>query len=170
MRNRICTLHAPGSRGRWLIGLASVCLTSLITTAAECPKQAKTEQALVELEHRWAKALEQRDSAVIGCILAPEFRDSGAEGQLHDRRQVLASLPSRKPTLNHLIELHPKLLGEVGMVRGVNRVTDAAGHVLAQVRFTDVFVYREARWQAIAGQETLMREEQQTGENKPDGI
>jgi uncharacterized protein YfaT (DUF1175 family) len=138
-----------------------------IRAIAECPKQTKTEQALVELEHRWAKALEQRDSSVIDCILAPEFTDSSATGQLYARQQVLGALPTRKASFNHLQELHATVLGDAGMVRGVNRVTDAAGHELARVRFTDVFAYRDGRWQAIAGQETLVQEKAPQGKTKP---
>jgi predicted N-acetyltransferase YhbS len=43
-------------------------------------------------------------------------------------------------------------------VRGLNRVVNANGEVVATVRFTDVFVYRERRWQAVAGQETMVTE------------
>ena len=35
---------------------------------------------------------------------------------------------------------------------------DASGKVIARVRFTDVFTYRDGRWQALAGQETLLGE------------
>jgi hypothetical protein len=38
-------------------------------------------------------------------------------------------------------------------------VLDASGKEIARVRFTDVFVYRDGRWQAVAGHETLMPEE-----------
>jgi hypothetical protein len=150
---------------RAAVSLLVVLLSMLsIAAAAECPKQPKTEQALIELEHRWAKALEQRNSSAIDCMLAPEFTDSSATGQLYERQQVLAALPLRKASFNHLQDLHATLLGEAGMVRGLNRVTDTAGHELARVRFTDVFAYRDGRWQAIAGQETLVREE---GKTKP---
>jgi predicted N-acetyltransferase YhbS len=48
--------------------------------------------------------------------------------------------------------------GDAGYVRGLNRVVNANGEVVATVRFTDVFVYRERRWQAVAGQETMVTE------------
>jgi hypothetical protein len=37
-------------------------------------------------------------------------------------------------------------------------VIDADGQVRAKVRFTDIFVYREGRWLAVAGQESLVSE------------
>jgi hypothetical protein len=35
---------------------------------------------------------------------------------------------------------------------------DPSGKVVARVRFTDVFTYRDGRWQALAGHETLLGE------------
>jgi hypothetical protein len=35
---------------------------------------------------------------------------------------------------------------------------DADGKVVARVRFTDVFVHRDGRWQALAGHESLLGE------------
>ena len=43
-----------------------------------------------------------------------------------------------------------------GFVRGLNRVVDSSGKVVASVLFTDFFVYRNSRWQAVAGQETMV--------------
>jgi hypothetical protein len=37
-------------------------------------------------------------------------------------------------------------------------LVDASGKVVARVRFTDVFTYRDGRWQALAGQESLVPE------------
>jgi hypothetical protein len=48
--------------------------------------------------------------------------------------------------------------GEVGYVRGLNTVTDGDGKILAKVRFTDIFVYRQGRWLAVAAQESLVAE------------
>jgi len=54
--------------------------------------------------------------------------------------------------------MHAHIQGEMAYVRGMNRMTDNRGAVLARVRFTDIFVYRDGRWQAVAGQETLVGE------------
>ena len=50
------------------------------------------------------------------------------------------------------------IYGEIGYVRGLNTVTDPNGKVIANVRFTDIFVYRDGRWQALCGQETLLND------------
>jgi Domain of unknown function (DUF4440) len=124
-----------------------------------CPTgQAKNESALVLLEQSWAQALERHDSDAVGCILAEEFQDVDPDGKLHDRAESLANIPHRRPGRNQLSELHPHVYGTFGYVRGLNTVLDAEGKTRAKVRFTDIFVYRDGRWLAVAGQESLVSE------------
>jgi ketosteroid isomerase-like protein len=124
-----------------------------------CPTgQTKDESALVQLEQSWAQALERHDSDAVACILADEFQDLDPSGKLYDRAESLANILHRRPGRNQLSELHPHVYGEFGYVRGLNTVMDAGGKTRAKVRFTDIFVYREGRWLAVAGQESLVNE------------
>jgi uncharacterized protein DUF4440 len=124
---------------------------------ASCPSdQPKDEVALVQLEQTWAKALEQRDPAAVGCILAIEFEDGDTDSNLHNRSETLGNLSRRRRGSNKLSQLHPHVHDDFGYVRGLNAVVDPNGKVLARVRFTDIFVYRDGRWLAVAGQESLL--------------
>jgi Domain of unknown function (DUF4440) len=125
--------------------------------SANCPRgQAREEKALVQLEEKWAKALDQHDSQVISCLLADEFQDADVNGAVHDRNDALGRVARPRQGSNRLEEMHAHIYGHAGFVRGINRVLDPSGRVLATVRFTDIFVYRDTRWQAVAGQETLV--------------
>jgi len=118
----------------------------LSALAADCPKnQPKTEAALVELEQNWAAALSRKDADAVGCMLAEEFEDADVDGSLHTRSWTLERIPNKKPGVNHLSELRGHVDGNMGYTRG-----------LARVRFTDVFVYRDGRWQALAGHESMI--------------
>jgi ketosteroid isomerase-like protein len=122
-----------------------------------CPTgQTKDEAALVQIEQSWAQALDRHDSETVGCFLADEFQEVDIHGTLHDRAENLASVTNRQPGRNQLSELHPHVYGEFGYVRGLNSVLDADGKVRVKVRFTDIFVYRDGRWLAVAGQESLV--------------
>lgn len=127
--------------------------------AATCPSQPKTEAALLDLEGNWAQALSQHDVASVACFLADEFQDAGVEGELSDRATALAKIPNRRPGENRLDDMDAHVYADTAYVRGLNRVLDASGKVIARVRFTDIFVYRDGRWQAVAGHETLITEE-----------
>lgn len=134
---------------------AAVCTCA----AATCPSgQAKDGSALIQQEQRWAKALEQHDSEALGCILGDEFQDFDPDGIVHDRADTLAGVPHRRPGSNHLSELQPHVYGEIGYIRGLATLVDAEGKVRARVRFTDIYLYREGRWQAVAAQESLVTE------------
>src|ERR1700756_2783992 len=69
-----------------------------LTHAVSCPSgQAKDEGALVEIEHRWALALEQGEAATLGCFLAEAFEDAGPDGQLANRAATLARAAKQDP-------------------------------------------------------------------------
>ena len=139
-----------------LVLLLALALPAL---AADCPKnQPKTEAALLELEQNWARALDRHDADTVTCMVADEYEDADVDGSLHTRSQTLGHIPQRKPGSNHLTEMRARVEGNFGFVRGLNEVLDPAGKIVARVRFTDLFTYRDGRWQALAGHETLLGE------------
>lgn len=130
---------------------------SLAAQAAECPKnQPKTEAALIRIENTWADALSRKDTGAVACLLANEFEDADVDGSLKSRAETLAHIPHRKPGVNHLSELRGHVEGNFGFTRGLATLVDADGKAVARVRFTDLFTYRDGRWQALAGHESLL--------------
>ncbi|MFZ3264655.1 MAG: nuclear transport factor 2 family protein [Terriglobales bacterium] len=124
-----------------------------------CPKnQPQTHAALLELEQKWADALSRNDADTVACMVADEFEDADVDGSLHTRSQMLEHIPNRKPGVNQLSEMRAHVEGNFGFTRGLATLVDSSGKVVARVRFTDVFIYRNGRWQALAGQETLLGE------------
>jgi Domain of unknown function (DUF4440) len=154
--------HSPKSMETFMHRVIFLLLFTIIASdaaLAACLPQPKTEAALLDLERAWAHALSRHDGTTIACFLADEFQDAGVEGELSDRAAALKKIPNRRPGENRLEDMHAHIFGEAAYVRGLNRVLDASGKEIARVRFTDVFVYRDGRWQAVAGHETLMPEE-----------
>jgi len=124
-----------------------------------CPKnQPKTHAALIDLEQKWAAALSRKDADAVACMVADEFEEADVDGSLHTRSQMLKHIPQRKPGVNHLSEMRAYVEGNFGFTRGLATLVDTSGKVVARVRFTDVFTYRDGRWQALAGHETLLGE------------
>lgn len=137
----------------WMLLLSSVAF------AAPCPTdQPKDGSALVQIEQTWAHSLDQRDAAALACILADEFEDVGGDGKLTDRATTLKKAAEPRAVHDELSDLHAHVQGDMGYIRGFATATDAQGKVMGRVRFTDVYVYREQRWQCVAGQETLLRD------------
>jgi hypothetical protein len=122
---------------------------------AVCPTgQPKDQATLVRIEHVWLRAVEQHDVAALGCILADEFEEADFAGSLIDRSSMLAS--AAKPSRGHteLLDLHARMYGDFAYVRGLGVTKSDDEKVLGKNRFTDIFVYRDGRWQCVAGHES----------------
>ena len=133
------------------------CLLCPLAYAAPCATgQPKDGSALVQAEQTWARALEQGDRAALDCILANEFEDAGPDGALTDRATTLTKASKPRPVHEELTELRPQVHGDFGYIRGLATATDPQGKVLARVRFTDVYAYRDGRWQCVAGHESAL--------------
>jgi ketosteroid isomerase-like protein len=100
--------------------------------------------------------LEQRDAAALGCILAEEFEDADPQGNVADRAATLAKAGIHRPVHHELHELSAHVYGDFGYIRGLATALDAQGKIVARVRFTDIYVYRDGRWQAVAAHESML--------------
>jgi predicted GNAT superfamily acetyltransferase len=130
-----------------------------VACATPCPAgQSKDGSALVQNEQIWAKALEQRDTATLSCLLAEEFEDAGPDGTLQDRASTLAKAAGHPSVHHELTEMHAHVYGDFGYIRGLATAVDPQGKTLARVRFTDIYVYRDSRWQALAAHESMLSE------------
>lgn len=134
----------------WLLCL----LLCPLAQGAACPSaQPKDEAALVQIEHEWLRAAEHHDLAALGCILADEFEEADFAGSLIDRRTMLANAAKPRDGHYELTDMHARVYGDFAYVRGKG-VRNDNGARTAKSRFTDVFVYREGRWQCVAGHES----------------
>jgi ketosteroid isomerase-like protein len=127
---------------------------------AVCPTgQRKDQAALVEIEQVWLRAEEQHDTAALGCILADEFEEADFDGSLIDRGAMLASAATPSAVHVELSDLHAHVDGNFAYVRGLGGIRSDDGKFHAKNRFTDIFVYRDGRWQCVAGHESHFPEQ-----------
>lgn len=122
--------------------------------AATCPTgQVKDGSALIQIEQTWARSLENRDTST---LLADEFEDAGPDGMLTDRATTLTKSAAHAAVRHELSDLQPHVNGDFGYIRGLATALNAQGKLVAKVRFTDVYVYRDGRWQCVAGHESML--------------
>jgi ketosteroid isomerase-like protein len=127
--------------------------------AATCPaSQVRDGSALIQIEQTWARSLENRDISALGCILADEFEDAGPDGMLTNRAATLSKAAVHAAVHHVLSDLQAHVNGDFGYIRGLAAAVDAHGKLVAKVRFTDVYVYRDGRWQCVAGHESMLAE------------
>lgn len=108
------------------------------------------------LEYRW---LEARDRKTLDTILADDFVHPVAPGLFLDKKQQIAwtlahpRAPNRRPLI---LDLHVRVYGDVSIANGRVALRDNADRILRVTLFTDVFVKRNGRWQAINAQENVV--------------
>ena len=117
------------------------------------------ERTIQEIEIKWLDALVRRDQAAVADILAPEFHDTTMTGEVRDRQQALAAMlnPIRPDLQRSIGRLEVQSYeGNFAVARGIMLVS-GKGIPQARVAFTDVFVRRDGKWQAVAAQENLQQ-------------
>jgi ketosteroid isomerase-like protein len=167
---------AQGVRSAAVVVAALACSSAPVS--ARPAASAREAAAVKAVEHEWLTALQRHDVRTLARILGREFIDSDYLGSAITRKEYLSyfarPLAHAEPALEQRFEdVEVRFLagGEVAIVTGVvvtrpARSPSAASRAASKVaepldsrdvrhsRFTDVFVWRDARWQAVSGQET----------------
>jgi len=125
------------------------------STKTETPQNGIAE--IARLEDRWLKAIETADIATLKSILAEDFvRPIPLSAQFISRSQLLDYYKSHKQAATppkHIENLSVTFYGTTAIARGNVVASDPVGHVVSRNLFTDVFAFRDGRWQAVSAQE-----------------
>lgn len=111
-------------------------------------------QALISLENDWLAA--EHDAAALERILAADFVHPVVTGNFLTKTQHIFYSTKYLPSANlkHRFEqMSVRLYGDVGIVNGIVIASDEHGQDVDKSIFTDVFAYRDGKWQAINAQE-----------------
>lgn len=111
-----------------------------------------SKQELLELENHWLQV--ENDPNALESILAPDFLHVVPAGIITKEQQL--SFMRRHPAPDetpkkHFEDMHVRVYGTVGIVNGIVVETGAGG--IRKTLFTDVFAYRDGKWQAVSAQE-----------------
>jgi hypothetical protein len=132
-------------------------LTFQVAFAQSARDSAKDRDAITALEQEWLHA---HDAVTLDRILASDFvhvipTDHFLSKQEHIDWAVKHPEPKDRHT--KFDKLNVRLYGDAGIVNGSVIATDDSGKELDRTMFTDVFVYRDGRWQAVNAQENAVR-------------
>ena len=111
----------------------------------------KSKQELLDLENHWLQV--EDDPAALESILAPDFLHVVPAGIITKDEQLsfMRRHPRREQGSKHFENLHVRVYGNVGIVNG--EVVAAGKQGAQKTLFTDVFAYRDGKWQAVNAQE-----------------
>jgi ketosteroid isomerase-like protein len=125
-------------------------------TSNVAPKDAEADlqvaQEIMRLEQLWGQALARRDTAFFSQILAPEFLTTGGE-LVKSKEEVIQELArgSGPLAVPQLRSTRIKVYGDVAVVTGLVTFDAPAGGSSPLTRFSEVWVKRDNRWQAVHG-------------------
>jgi ketosteroid isomerase-like protein len=123
------------------------------TALLQAADERSNEQAIQTLEQAWAAALVKGDQAMIDRIESPDWTLADPEGNLITKATTDADLRSGKMKFEsvHGDELKVRVFGDSAIAFGL--VTEKGKYdgkdVSEQYRFTDVFIKKDGRWQAV---------------------
>jgi len=118
---------------------------------------AKDRDAVTALEQEWLHA---KDAATLDRILASDFVHVIPFDHFLTQQEHIdwfVKHPEPKDRHTRFDKLNVRLYGNVAIVNGSVIATDDSGKELDRTMFTDVFVFRNGRWQAVNGQENAAR-------------
>ena len=127
-------------------------------TAAQPPAVKSDQQTLIELEERWNDAFYRKDVRFIESVLADEFIATYDDGSRGDKTKELALAAEFRQQVESAIQddFTVRVYGDAAVVWFTLRLTGQRQGQPAELtlRFVDVFVWRDNRWQCVSSQST----------------
>ena len=136
------------------IGLAVAFVVLVLCAHPAAAQTARDSTAIVAIEHQW---LGSHDSLTLDHILAPDFQHPVSAGVVLDKASHIAWMVAHPapPTLHpRFASLNVRIYGDAAVATGIVATTDQSGREVSRNMFTDVFVRRHGRWQAVNAEET----------------
>ena len=158
--------------------LSIAMLTSILTLgvtalvfAQEVPQKSRNiesedpKKTVSLIEEQWLNAINNAHIDTIAGFLADDFvRPAPDSGHFINKPALLeyyrSHLAPQGAIKRRIENLTVSLYGSTALARGVLTTKDPAGHATRRVLFTDVFVQRKGRWQAVSAQENPVTERQ----------
>ena len=139
---------------RILLGVIAL----LVVAGIGMQGQTAVEKELTKVENDWSTAWMKKDSAALQSLYATEYIATDWEGATFNKAQDIANAmaPDSRTQSFVLSDLKVQVHGDTAVVTGLNTIKAMfkGADVSGAYRFTDVFVKRDGRWQAVATQGT----------------
>jgi len=141
----------------------AIVLALVLSPTVAANQESRPEQdrrQLAQIQQVLAKAWVSGDRPTIERIIAPEWRSTGPDGRSNERASVLGDVFEKRVHRIRRLEIDDvrvQLFGDAAVVTGRTHGTgDFAGTPYdVVIRFTDMFVRRADRWQAVASHSSL---------------
>ena len=117
---------------------------------------ARTAAAVIAVDEHWSLAEERGDAAWLDSMLLPKYRSIGADGNVHDKKALLAHAAANRGSdkmykeAQAWMKAHPTRKSVV--MRGDVAILSFSDPRTGRVRSSDIFVYEDGGWHALYSQ------------------
>jgi ketosteroid isomerase-like protein len=119
------------------------------------------ERQLVALEHLWNEAQVNRDASALANMIGDKFVNTEWDGEISERGKFLADIadPQFKVSVLNIQDVKVVLYKDTAVVAGIYHTKGTyQGRPYDHVgRFTDTWVFQDARWQCVASHTSLLQ-------------
>jgi ketosteroid isomerase-like protein len=134
------------------------CLIGLLSFGNVAWSQAQTtsgtEKAVAALEQQWLQSQKTNNPDLVAPLLADKFINTGSDGKVTDKAQMLADAKATKYDRADYSDLKVTVFGDTAIATGLftAKGTDPSGKSLDnRERFTDTWVKMpNGKWQCVA--------------------
>lgn len=144
--------------GRVTYAFATGLLVLMPVMPVSAQSGGQQEQELLRIQEEWAAARVKRDVAYLERLYAREFRIQSMNGSVVERDADIANFASGtlKPDFVRDEDMKVAVYGATAIVTGIENVggTYRGNYGEFSLRFMNVFVQRDGRWQLVAHQST----------------
>lgn len=142
------------------IGLAAAllsCVAGIVLLRSQAfadTSSSAAQQAVTQLEQRWLQ--NEYDPATLNSILADDFVHVLPSGFISKQQHIafVQAHPQQKLLKRQFEQLRVRVYGDVAIANGIVAEMPAKDGAELKSLFTDVFAFRNGRWQAVNAQET----------------
>jgi ketosteroid isomerase-like protein len=139
--------------------LALVCPALVVSqgrTKSKGPQAGGLEEQLKQMEDDWAKAIKNKEAATLTRIIAEDWVGTDDKGKVSNREQAISQITANPDVIesNENFDMRVRVYGNTAVVIGGarERGTRNGTAYMDTYRWTDVFVKRGGRWQAVVSQ------------------
>lgn len=125
-----------------------------VASAQTMMARVATRKTIIQLEERWLA--NENSAAVLDEILANDFVHVLPEGMISKKGHIdfVREHPFGPFAVHKFEQLDVRVYGNVAVATGIVLAIPATKTMPQRTLFTDVFVFRKGRWQAVNAQET----------------
>jgi ketosteroid isomerase-like protein len=138
--------------------VSSWLVVACVTVAAQTAADKTDVQSLIRLEQSWNEAFYRKDVSFLERVLAEEFIATYEDGSQGDRAREISLTRDFNQQVDSAVQddFRVKLYGDTAVVWfSLHLIGPRQGKsVQVDMRYVDVFIWRDNRWQCVSSHST----------------